>query len=806
MHDVLGAVRNLARSPGYAAAFILTLGLGIGANTAVFSVVRGVLLKPIPYRSGDRLVHLRQTAVQSAIPDATWSVPEIKDYRAVSKTMDGFAEFSALDFNMLGHGEPRRVRSGIVSGNYFDVLGLQPVLGRLTQPSDDGRNADAVMVLTFDFWQRFFGGDPRVAGKTVRMNGRTLTIIGVLESVPHYPERTDVFVNMVASPHHMSAAMNDERMHRMTQLFARLGPDATPETGLAELEAVAERLALEYPEAYQETGESRLSMTPLDDELVFRARPMLLLLLATSAFVLAIACANVTNLTLTRALRRSRELSVRGALGAARATLRWLLLRENLVLSLAGAVLGLAVTFGIKSLLVTYASRLTPRAVEIEIDGLVLTSCLLVAFAAAVLSALAPRLPLAGAPGSPGPSAWGAGQRALQRTLVVVQLALSFVLLAGAALFVRTLMNLSRVHPGFEVESVLSMEIPASRAGRTPAQMVSYYDQVKNESAALAGVVSAAIASSIPLSGAPILFEVEVEGYEKDPRASTGRADYRSVSPDYFDVLGAPLLEGRSFTTGDDPEAAKVVVINESMAKFYFGDRDPIGRTMRWSDPQLPFVGIANDWRTIVGVAPDTRDYALDAEPPHVVYQPFAQEPWPGGLVVRTGTNPSSVARSVVAIVHALDSEQPIENVRTLEEIRSLTLAPRRVNATLVSMFAALSLAVAAVGVFGVLGFSVGQRTKEFGIRSSLGADARELLSMVLGEGMKLQSAALLVGLGAALLLAGFLRGFLFGIEPFDPPTLVLVALVLSATALAASWLPAWRAARVAPIEVLRVD
>ncbi len=806
MHDFLAAAKNLARSPGYAAAFVLTLGLGIGANTAIFSAVRAVLLKPIPHRHGDRLVHLRQTAVQNAIPDATWSVPEISDYREASSTVDGFAEFSALDFNMLGHGEPRRVRSGIVSGNYFDVLGLRPVLGRLTQPSDDGRNADAVLVLTFDFWQRAFGGDPLVAGKTVRMNGRTLTIIGVLESVPHYPERTDVFVNMVASPHHMSASMNDERMHRMTRLFGRLAPGVAPETAMAELEGIAERLALEFPEAYLTTGEPRLSMTPLVDELVFRARPMLLLLLATSAFVLAIACANVTNLTLTRALRRSRELSVRGAFGAGQSTLRWLLLRENLVLSLAGGALGLGVTFGIKSLLVTYAARFTPRAMEIEVDGIVLSSCLAVAFAAAVLSALAPRLPLAGAPGSPGRSTSGTGQRALQRTLVVAQLALSFVLLAGAGLFARTLVNLSRVDSGYQVESVLSMEIPASDDGRTPAQLVSHFEQVRDETAALPGVMSAAIASSAPLSGEPVLFEVEFEGYQKDPQASTARADYRSVSPDYFDALGVPLRKGRPFTEGDDAEAAKVVVINESMAKFYFADRDPVGRKMRWSDPQLQFVGIANDWRTIVGVASDTRDYALDAEPPHVVYQPFAQEPWPGALVVRTGTDPSSVARSVVEVIRSLDGEQPVENVRTLSEIRSETLAPQKVNASLVSMFALLSLAIAAVGVFGVLAFSVGERTKEFGIRSTLGADARELLRMVLGEGMKLQSLALLVGIGAALLLAGFLRGFLFGIEPFDPPTLVLVAVVLSATALAASWLPAWRAARVAPIEVLRVD
>lgn len=330
------AVRALASAPGFTLVFIVTLGLGIGANTAIFSLARGVLLRPIPHRGGDALVHVRQTAVVSALPDATFSVPEVVDYRAVVTTTEGMAEFSALTFTMLGLDEPRTVRAGIVSGNYFDVLGLAPVRGGLFQSDDDGHTADPVMVLTHEFWRKVFGSDANAVGETVRMNGRSVSIVGVLEPVPHYPERTDVFVNTVASPHHMSAAMTDDRQHRMTQVFARLAPGVSIEEATAELDGIAARLALEYPEAYVHVPGPRVSITPFKDELTMRARPTLLVLLATAGFVLLIACANVANLTVSRALGRERELALRGALGAGRARLRRLLLMENLLLALVG--------------------------------------------------------------------------------------------------------------------------------------------------------------------------------------------------------------------------------------------------------------------------------------------------------------------------------------------------------------------------------------------------------------------------------------------------------------------------------------
>ena len=795
------SARALLRTPGFSLVFVLTLGLGIGANTAIFSLVRGVLLRPLPHRGGEDIIHVCQTAVVHAIPNATLSVPEIVDYRAVAKTAEGFAEFSALTFTMLGYDEPRRVRAGIVSGNYFDVMGLAPVRGRLFSSEDDGHTAHPVMVLTHDYWQRGFGGDAEAVGKTFRMNGMTVTIVGVLEPVPHYPERTDVFVNTVTSPHHMSAAMTDDRQHRMTQVFARLAEGSSIETTVTELHGIAGRLALEYPEAYMDVEGPRVSVAALKDELTVRARPTLYVLLATAGFVLLIACANVANLTVSRTLRRERELAVRTAMGAGQSSLRRLLLAENLLLSLAGVGVGLIVTAAAWNPLVSFAARFTPRAVEIELDGAVLMFSIVIALVAATASALAPRLP------APGTRSTGSVRKGkLQRGLAVAQLAVSFVLLVGAGLLTRTLLNLQRVDTGYRVENVLSMEIPLSRGRRTPAEIRGFYDTIERRTQELPGVVAAAMTSQIPLGGAPILFEVGVDGFQLDPDASVPRADYRAVSPDYFDTMGVALVEGRGFRTTDHAEAALVAVINASMARFYFPDRSPVGQRIRWSDEQIRFVGIGDGWRTIVGVVADTKDFGLNEEPVHVLYQPFAQEPWAGGLVARTASDPALLAPAIVAIVRGLSPDQPIEKIRTLRQIRSETVAPERLNAILIGAFASLASLIAAVGVFGVLAFSVSQRTKEFGVRLSFGADERSLRNLVLREGMALQLAAVALGAVVALGLSRFLRRFLFEIEPVDPVTMIAAAVLLGVVALAASWAPAWRASRVEPVEVLRAE
>ncbi|MFB3111367.1 MAG: ABC transporter permease, partial [Gemmatimonadales bacterium] len=506
------AVRSLFKSPGFTLAFVLTLGLGIGANTAIFSVVRGVLLRPLPHAEGDRLVYLRQSAELAGVDNILFSVPEILDLRSAAETLTGFAEYSALTFNMLDQGEPAQVLAGIVTGNYFDVMGLRPIMGRAFDSGDDGEVAAPVMMLSHDYWMSALGGDPDVVGNTVRVNGRTSTIVGVLQAAPLYPEGTDVFVNMVTSPHHLSATMVHGRTHRMTEVFARLTPGNTAQTAQVELAQIAAGIHAEYPEAYQEASGYRISITPLRDVLTQRAALTFYVLLGTAAFVLIIACANVANLTLTRSIKRERELVVRAALGAGTARLRRMLLAENLLLSFAGAGIGLILAYTGVDLLVAFAERLTPRAAEIRLDGLVLGVTLLVAVGAAVAFAFVPSLPEAGAMGTViaqgnTRTTGSLARTRIQRGLVVAQLAVTFVLLTGAGLFVRTLVNLYAVDPGVDLENVLTMEVPATTAGRTDAQILAYYEQMRDRVAAVPGVEEVGIGSSIPLRST--LFSLE---------------------------------------------------------------------------------------------------------------------------------------------------------------------------------------------------------------------------------------------------------------------------------------------------------
>jgi predicted permease len=805
------AVRGLAKTPGFALAFVLTIGLGIGANTAIFSVVRGVLLRPLPHDGGDRVVYLRQTHAVSAIPNVTFSVPEIRDYREASSTLSAVAEFSALTFTMLSNGEPRRIRSGIVSGNYFDVMGLETVLGRTFTDADDPESADPVMIVTHDFWLRSFGGDSSVLGQTVRMNGRTIEIVGVLEQVPDYPERTDVLVNTVASPHHMGAAMGFDRDHRMTQVFARLAPGHSTETAKVELDGIAARLHQENPEVYVEGAPIGVAVSTLKEEMTRNARLTLLILIGAAGFVLVIACANVANLTLTRSIRRQRELSVRAVLGAERGTLRRLLLIENAVVTFGGAALGLILAVAGMDLLVSYASRFTPRATEITVDGWVLTFTVVVAGGAALLFAFVPKLPQAGKLSGAVASAslrttGGLAGRRLQRGLVVTQLAVSFVLLIGAGLLLRTLVNLERVDPGFDVENVLTLDVPARSAGRTSDEVISYYETMRERISTLPGVVTAAVSSVVPLATDPFLFEISVEGYQPDVDAPAPQADFRSVSPDYFAAVGTPLLGGRTFQRTDHADAAKVVMINQSMAEQFFPGQSAVGRRVRWSDAQMRFLGVDTGWRTVVGVIADARDLALDEAPLNAVYQPMAQEVWAGSLLIRTANSPQALTQSVVKIIRDLDAEQPIENIQTLAQLRAGATAPKRLNATLVGLFALLALLIAAVGVAGVLAFSVSQRTHEIGVRLSLGANEARVRRMVLREGGVLLVAGLVVGGAVAFGVSRFLSGLLFEVQATDPATYVGVGLTLALVSLGSSWVPAWRASRVEPVTALRSD
>jgi predicted permease len=811
LRDVRFALRGLRRAPGYTLAFVLTLGLGIGANTALFSVVNGVLLQPLPYQDGHELVYLRQSAPLAGIDNALFSVPEIIEYRDNVDALTGVAEFSALEFTVLGLDQPERLRAGIVSGNYFEVMGLGAAHGRVIQPSDDGGDASPVMVLTHEYWMRAFGGDPAVIGRVLRMNNMAVTIIGVAAPAPPYPEETDIYVNLVTSPHHVGATMQTDRAHRMTEVFGRLAPGTTLDAARRDVQQVAAQGYAAFPEFYDTTEGYAVTVTPLQRQLSARAETVFLLLFGAAGFVLLIACANVANLTLARVLRRRQELSVRASLGAGRGALRRQLLMENLVPSLLGAALGLVVARLALDALVGYAARYSVRAGEITIDATVFALTLAVGVTAAFLFALLPRLPGAVRKNEPARATVGLNGRNMQRGLVVLQVAVCFVLLIGAGLLLRTLLNLSRADGGLQLDSVLTLNVPQFNNTRTEQEDRLFLDTVLERVAALPGVDAVALASRLPLEGPPeglgallANFELQIEGVPEEAGESP-RADFRVVTPSYFDALGMRVVAGRGFAATDTADAPMVVIINETMAQRLFPDRDPIGQRIRWIGDIARPLGIDTGYRTIVGVVSDSNDFGIANPVPHVVFHPFAQYPAAPLLFVRS-SQPEAVARPTVEAIHAIDPEQPVLDVATLAQVRAEAIAPQRLNATLLGAFALLAVLIAAVGVAGVLAFSVSQRTRELGVRAALGADRRRLVRTVIGEGALMAGAGLLIGAVAAAALSRLAAGLLFGVAPTDAATYGGVAALLLLMALGAAWLPARRAANVDPITALRAE
>jgi predicted permease len=806
--DLRRVFRSLYAAPGFTIAVVLTLALGIGANTAMFTLLRGTLLRPLPNREGERLVHLRQSAPGAGQTSVLFSVPEIIDYREASTSFTGLAEFSPMTFTMLAADVPVHVQAGVISGNYFDVMGLTPILGRLTTTQDDGSGAPPVAVLSHQFWMEHFGGDPAVVGRNIRINDQASTIVGVVQRVPHYPARTDVFVNMVTSPHHMSATMVQGRTHRMTEVFARLAPNASLEQTRTEIGQIANRVHADNPEAYEAASRFETTVALLRDALNERAAHTLWLLMGAAAFVLLIACANVANLTLMRGVRREREMLVRAALGAGTWRLRRLLLTENLTLALIGGALGVLVAFAGLEMLVAFAEQLTPRADEIRLDGLVLAMSLATSVAAAVALSFVPRIEVEKALAATGrrTTAGRAGRR-LQGTLVIAQLAVCVVLLTAAGLLVRTLTKLQSVETGVQSENVLTMEIPIDGESIDRATKLSMYERMRAGVASLPAVEMAALGSNVPLRATIFVLELKADGRPLAPGEATPRAVYKTAHPDYFQAAGIPLLSGRAFANTDRYDAGRVVILNRSLAERLFPDRDPIGQRVAWTGEVLNFIPVSGDWRTVVGVVGDTRDAGLDSEPSPVVYQPFAQEElFAAALVIKTKSNAAVLAPTVQRTIRELYPRQLIENVATLDEIRDATVAPRRLNALLIASFGTLAMIIAGVGIAGVLAFSVSARTAEIGIRMSLGAEAGRVHRMVLGEGGVLLAIGLALGATGALLTSRLLQGLLFGVAPHDPITLLGVIFILGAVGTGACWLPAMRAARVDPAVALRAE
>ncbi|HXY31184.1 MAG TPA: ABC transporter permease [Gemmatimonadaceae bacterium] len=819
--DTKYALRALRRTPAFTTVVVLTLALGIGANTAIFSVVRAVLLKPLPHRDGDRLVYLRQGMDGPGGANIQFSVPEINDFRGGVSALGSIAEYSPWALTYQRKTEAVHIDVGLVTGNFFEVMGLSPILGRVTRPSDDGPGVPPVAVLTYDYWMKEFGGDPSIVGKQIRLDNNSVTVIGVIQPAPYFPDRVNAMLNMVVSPHHLSAQMIQGRTHRMTEIVARLAPGATVQQAKTQVDAVYSRIRNEYKDAYDPGSHYRVSVIPFKEAIGEPARLTLWLLMGAAAFVMIISAANVVNLTLMRGVRREHELVVRAALGAGVRRLRRLLLTENLVLTLMGAIVGVFIAMAGVGLLVALADRYSPRANEIRLDLPVLGFSLALAVLVALILSFVASLPREGSFGS-----WiSAGGRRmsgsvrkqrLQRGLVVAQIAASVMLLAGAGLLTRTMMQLSEVNTGLKTEQVLVIQVPLV----TPAELSSGkglveadararegYDLMRREVLALPGVAAVGIGSSMPLLQSGIQFEVKVEGKALAVGEAMPRADYRTADPDYFRAAGIPLFKGREFEATDrrGEGLGKVAIINQVLADRLFPNEDPLGKRIAWTGDVLRFTPITPEWRTVVGVVGNTRDGGLDADLRPVMYMPFAQElALGGGLVIRADTNVDALAVAATKIVRRIAPTAPIEHVLTVAQIKDQSVAPRRLNAALVSSLGILAVIIAAVGIAGVLAFSVSARTNEIGIRMSLGADGGRVQRMILGEGGVLVAAGLLLGVAGAFFASRIMRGLLFGVAPHDPITLMAVALLMAAIGVMACWIPALRAARIDPAIAMR--
>ena len=811
MSDFRFALRSLARAKGVTLTVILTLALGIGANAAIFSVVQGVLLRPLVNRDQDRLIYIRQSATGIGVENANFSVPELRDLQSRVKTLSAFGDFSTIEFTMVGLGDPRVVRAGVVGGSYFDVMGLRPVRGRLIDRSDDGAQAAGVAVLTHRFWSTTLQSDASLIGKTIRLGDRTATIIGVLEPSVPYPTETEIIANVVTSPHHLDATMVDGRVHRMTELFGRLAPGADLESARAELRAVHGAIVKEHPESYQSDADYRIDAVRLRDQIVSPARTVLLVLLAASALVFIVACSNVANLILARSVRREGELAVRAALGASRAALRRTLLAESLLLCGAGAVLAVAIARPMVSVLSRYAARFSVRALDVTVDASLLWVGAGLAIAAAVLLAFVPRLPSAESANGLGLSSGSvritSGTNRRLRVFAVVQIAASFILLAGAGMLLTTLFALQRAQTGINTQNVLAINVPIVDYTRKPETIVAFYREVMRRISEVPGVTRVAVGSAVPWRD-PGFFSAQfmVEGYAKANGEEDPRARFRTVSPGFFPALGVRIIAGRDFTEADRRDGERVVIVSQSVAQRMFPNQEAVNRRFMWTDPVIKFIDVSGDPRRIVGVVADIDDENVIPGPAMTIYHPLEQEIGGGRLFVHANTDPYALVPTITRIIRDLSAEQPIEQAATLDDVRAEVLTPNRLNAMVFGGFALVALTIALVGVTGVLAFSVSARTREFGVRLAIGSAPHHLLTRVLGEGAVIGVSGIVAGVIGGLALARVVSRYVTDVSIPGALPIVGAAAVLVAAAVLASLMPAARASRVDVIQALRAD
>jgi putative ABC transport system permease protein len=800
IQDLRYGMRALLKSPGFTAVAVIALALGIGANTAIFSVVNTVLLRPLPFKDPDRLVVVIETKLPQ-FPEFTASPGNFIDWQKQNTVFEQIEAVRQLAYNLSGAGEPERIRSARVTAGMFDMLGIKPAQGRGFLPEEDQVGHENVAVISHALWQRRFGGDLNVLNQTITLNAQSYTIIGVMPQGVEFPDRnTELWTPMA-----FTSQQSQQHGSHFISVTGRLKPGATLDQAQTEMSTIAGRLAEQYPNS---NAGWDVKILPMQDYQVRDIKPALVVLLCAVALVLLIACANVANLLLARATAREKEMAIRAALGAGRFRIARQLLTESLLLAVIGGGAGLLLAvWGIDSLLALAPEGL-PRVKDVSIDAGAMMFTLAISLLTGLVFGLAPVLQAShpnlneslkeGGKGSSG----GPRRQRIRNALVVVEVSMALVLLVGAGLMFRSFVRLQEVSPGFNPANALMVAISLPQGKyQQPAQQRAFFDQVIENVSALPGVVSVGAAESLPMSG-DYVFGFEIEGR---PPAAPGEdisTNYYSVTPDYFRAMGIQLLRGRLFTDHDREGAQRVAIINETMAKRIFPDEDPIGK-------RIALTNESTAYREIVGIVNDVKQYGLAEATPLQTYEPFAQKPFSSMLLVVRGANdPSSLGGAIRSQVFAVDKDQPVSRIVTLEELVAGSVARQRFAMVLFAIFAGVAMALAGVGLYGVMSYSVTQRTHEIGIRMALGAQPGDILRVVIRQGAALALIGIAIGLAGAFVLtklvSSVLSGLLFGVSSTDALTFTVIPVVLLGVALGASYAPARRAAKADPLVALR--
>lgn len=795
--DLRYAFRQLTKNPGFAAVAILTLALGIGACTAIFSVVDGVLLRPLDYPHSEQIVAIRETDIPK-FPEFSVSPPNYLDWEKQTKSWQYLAAYAGAQINLTGEGEPQRLVGVKATAHYFDVYRIQPVLGRWFVPEEDADGKNHVVVLSYPFWQRVFGGERKIIGRSIQLDGQPYIVIGVAPPRFGQASKVDTWIPMGFKPDEINA---DARGGHYLSVIGRLRSDVTFEQAKAELELLAAQLSRQYPDSNKGWG---VTMARILDYSVRDVRAVLYTLLGAVGCVLLIACANIANLLLARATARQREISIRTALGASRLRLVRQLLTESILLALAGGAMGIVLARWGLDLLLALAPSTLPRTSDIQLNLAVLLFTLFVSILTGVIFGIAPALLAAHTDVHEGLKQGARGSTdargRLRSALVITEVAFALVLLGGAGLLARSFMRLTNVDPGFVPEHAIVMRLALpEKKYEKPEQQLAFVDALLARLRVSPGVKAAGLTHSLPLISDWVL-GFKIEGRPEVPPSDLPSTNYYSVTPDYFHAMGIRLIRGRIFNEHDDSHARRVAIINETLARQFFPNEDPLGkRILVTNGPDV--------WRQIVGIVADVKQYGVDRETTSQTYEPYAQYPFRSlSVVLRTEGSPAALAGMLRPAVYATDKDQPVGTIQPLEEILGGTMAKQRFAMVLLVVFSVVALVIAAVGIYGVMAYSVVQRTGEFGIRMALGAQRSDVLRLVLSHAGKLVGLGLLIGFGATILTSRVMGSMLFQTSAHDPLTFSLTILLLATVALAACLLPARRATRVNPIEALRTE